>query len=86
LVGTVPGAMPPLIGWAAVRGRLDPEAIPAIPEQTGTPLLGGGLRAWCDLSLLRRTFCFSQVEYRRTTSTDRFDHLSPFGLRPDCRA
>ena len=26
LVGAVPGAMPPLIGWAAARGRLDPEA------------------------------------------------------------
>jgi protoheme IX farnesyltransferase len=26
LVGAFPGAMPPLIGWAAVRGRLDPEA------------------------------------------------------------
>jgi heme O synthase-like polyprenyltransferase len=134
--------MPPLIGWAAVRGRLDPEAwvlfaivflwqfphfmaiawmyredyaragylvlpldetrnrfvtwhtllpslallpvglITAIPDKPGL----GGLRAWCDLSLLCRTFCFSQVEYRRTTSTDRFDHLSPFGLRPNCRA
>jgi len=26
LIGAVPGAVPPLIGWAAVRGRLDPEA------------------------------------------------------------
>jgi heme o synthase len=26
LVGAVPGAVPPLIGWAAARGRLDPEA------------------------------------------------------------
>src|SRR5262245_10792475 len=26
LVGAVPGAMPPLIGWAAARGRLDPDA------------------------------------------------------------
>jgi protoheme IX farnesyltransferase len=26
LIGAVPGAMPPLIGWAAARGRLDPEA------------------------------------------------------------
>jgi heme o synthase len=26
LVGAFPGAMPPLIGWAAVRGRLDAEA------------------------------------------------------------
>jgi heme o synthase len=26
LVGAIPGAMPPLIGWAAARGRLDPEA------------------------------------------------------------
>ena len=26
LVGAVPGALPPLIGWAAVRGRIDPEA------------------------------------------------------------
>ena len=26
LVGALPGAMPPLIGWAAARGRLDPEA------------------------------------------------------------
>jgi heme o synthase len=26
LVGAVPGALPPLIGWAAARGRLDPEA------------------------------------------------------------
>src|ERR1700733_8220149 len=25
LVGAFPGAMPPLIGWAAARGRLDPE-------------------------------------------------------------
>ncbi len=25
-VGAFPGAMPPLLGWAAVRGRLDPEA------------------------------------------------------------
>jgi protoheme IX farnesyltransferase len=27
LVGAVPGALPPLIGWAAVRGSLDPEAL-----------------------------------------------------------
>jgi heme o synthase len=27
LVGAVPGALPPLIGWAAVRGRLDAEAL-----------------------------------------------------------
>src|SRR5215469_9003601 len=26
LVGAIPGAAPPLIGWAAVRGRLDTEA------------------------------------------------------------
>jgi protoheme IX farnesyltransferase len=26
LIGAVPGAVPPLIGWAAARGRLDPEA------------------------------------------------------------
>jgi len=26
LIGAVPGAMPPLIGWAAARGGLDPEA------------------------------------------------------------
>ena len=26
LIGAVPGAMPPLIGWAAACGRLDPEA------------------------------------------------------------
>jgi len=26
LVGAVPGAVPPLIGWAAARGHLDPEA------------------------------------------------------------
>ena len=26
LIGALPGAVPPLIGWAAVRGRLDPEA------------------------------------------------------------
>jgi len=26
LIGAVPGAMPPLIGWAAARGRLDAEA------------------------------------------------------------
>jgi len=26
LIGAVPGATPPLIGWAAARGRLDPEA------------------------------------------------------------
>jgi len=26
LVGAFPGAMPPLIGWAAARGRLDPDA------------------------------------------------------------
>jgi protoheme IX farnesyltransferase len=25
-VGAIPGAVPPLIGWAAARGRLDPEA------------------------------------------------------------
>ncbi len=27
LVGAVPGAMPPLVGWAAVNGRLDPLAL-----------------------------------------------------------
>lgn len=27
LVGAFPGAMPPLIGWAAARGKLDPEAL-----------------------------------------------------------
>jgi protoheme IX farnesyltransferase len=27
LVGAVPGALPPLIGWTAVRGSLDPEAL-----------------------------------------------------------
>jgi protoheme IX farnesyltransferase len=26
LVGAVPGALPPVIGWAAARGRLEPEA------------------------------------------------------------
>lgn len=26
LIGACPGAVPPLIGWAAARGRLDPEA------------------------------------------------------------
>ena len=26
LVGAIPGAAPPLIGWAAARGRLDPAA------------------------------------------------------------
>src|SRR5580704_1561431 len=26
LVGAIPGATPPLIGWAAARGRLDPAA------------------------------------------------------------
>jgi protoheme IX farnesyltransferase len=26
LVGAVPGALPPLIGWAAIRGTIDPEA------------------------------------------------------------
>jgi protoheme IX farnesyltransferase len=26
LVGAIPGAVPPLIGWTAARGRLDPEA------------------------------------------------------------
>jgi heme o synthase len=26
VIGAVPGAVPPLIGWAAARGRLDPEA------------------------------------------------------------
>jgi len=26
LIGAIPGAMPPLIGWAAARGRLDAEA------------------------------------------------------------
>lgn len=26
LVGTVPGALPPLIGWVAARGRIDPGA------------------------------------------------------------
>jgi len=25
-IGAIPGAVPPLIGWAAARGRLDPEA------------------------------------------------------------
>ena len=25
-IGALPGAMPPLLGWAAARGRLDPEA------------------------------------------------------------
>ena len=25
--GAIPGALPPLIGWAAARGRLDPEAL-----------------------------------------------------------
>ena len=25
-IGAIPGAMPPLIGWAAARGHLDPEA------------------------------------------------------------
>lgn len=27
LVGAVPGALPPVIGWLAVRGRLEPEAL-----------------------------------------------------------
>jgi protoheme IX farnesyltransferase len=27
LVGAVPGALPPLIGWTAVRGTIDPEAL-----------------------------------------------------------
>ncbi len=27
LVGAVPGALPPVIGWVAVRGKIDPEAI-----------------------------------------------------------
>lgn len=27
LIGAFPGAVPPLIGWAAARGRLDPEAL-----------------------------------------------------------
>jgi heme o synthase len=27
LVGAVPGAMPPVIGWVAVRGRIDPETM-----------------------------------------------------------
>ena len=27
LVGAVPGALPPVIGWCAVRGRFDPEAV-----------------------------------------------------------
>jgi protoheme IX farnesyltransferase len=27
LVGAVPGALPPVIGWTAIRGRIDPEAI-----------------------------------------------------------
>lgn len=27
LVGAVPGALPPVIGWAAVRGTVDPEAV-----------------------------------------------------------
>jgi protoheme IX farnesyltransferase len=27
LIGAVPGALPPLIGWTAVRGTLDPEAL-----------------------------------------------------------
>lgn len=27
LVGAAPGALPPLIGWTAVTGRLDPEAV-----------------------------------------------------------
>src|SRR5262249_18549305 len=26
LIGAIPGATPPLIGWAAARGHLDPEA------------------------------------------------------------
>lgn len=26
-VGAFPGAMPPLLGWTAVRGRIDPEAV-----------------------------------------------------------
>jgi len=27
LIGAIPGAIPPLVGWAAARGRLDPEAL-----------------------------------------------------------
>lgn len=27
LVGAVPGAMPPVIGWVAVRGKIDPETV-----------------------------------------------------------
>ncbi len=27
LVGAVPGALPPVIGWCAVRGQIDPEAV-----------------------------------------------------------
>jgi heme o synthase len=27
LVGAFPGAMPPLLGWTAIRGRIEPEAI-----------------------------------------------------------
>ena len=27
LVGAVPGALPPVIGWAAARGTLDPPAV-----------------------------------------------------------
>lgn len=27
LVGAMPGALPPVIGWVAVRGKLDPEAV-----------------------------------------------------------
>ena len=27
LIGAVPGALPPLIGWTAIRGSLDPEAL-----------------------------------------------------------
>lgn len=27
LIGAVPGALPPVIGWTAIRGSLDPEAI-----------------------------------------------------------
>lgn len=27
-IGAIPGAAPPLMGWAAARGRLDPESLP----------------------------------------------------------
>ena len=26
-VGAFPGAMPPLLGWTAIRGRVEPEAV-----------------------------------------------------------